>query len=239
MEAGTGTVSEPSRDVNAEGAAESALWALATSAGKDSTLALHRARAQGLDVRYAFNVYEGSTDRVRFHGTRRELVEAHGRALGVEVLLDHTHPDDFEPVFLGVLEALRERGVDGVIFGNVHLTGIREWYEERTTEAGLLHREPLWGGQPGAVVREFVELGFRATVVSVDLELGDPAWLGEEIDLDLIHSIEAHGADPCGEHGEYHTFVRDGPLFERPVSVRRGEEVEIEGHRLLDLILDE
>lgn len=214
----------------------SPLWALATGAGKDATLAFHRARAQGREVSYALNVYEGTTERVRFHGARRELVEDHGRALGLQVLMDHTHPREYEAVFEGLLDALRERGVDGVIFGNIHLREIREWYRERTTAAGLLHREPLWGEEPGRTVREFVALGYRATVVSVDLERGDPRWLGRELDTELIEEIEAWGADPCGEHGEYHTFVWDGPCFCEPVSLLRGEEVEIEGHRVLDLI---
>lgn len=234
MESGTlpdSEVREP--EVSGPG---STLWAVATGAGKDATLAYHRARAEGLDVRYAFSVYEGSSGRIRFHGTRKELVEAHGRAFGLEVLLDHTHPRAYEPVFVGLLEALRERGVDGTIFGNVHLGDVQAWYRERTEAAGLRHREPLWGDDPGEVVRDFVSRGFRAVVVSVDLERGDPAWVGEELDLDLIRAVEASGADPCGEHGEYHTFVWDGPGFEAPVSFRRGETVEMEGHRLLDLI---
>lgn len=210
--------------------------ALATGAGKDATLALHRARAEGLDVRFAFNVFEGSTGRVRFHGTRAELVEAHGRALGLEPLLEHTHPDDFETAFGRVLDRLVGLGVEGVIFGNVHLEGVRAWYEERVRAAGLEHVEPLWAGDPGALVREFVELGYRATVVSVDLERGDPGWLGRRLDDDLVAEIEAAGADACGEHGEYHTFVRDGPGFRHPVSVSPGEVVEMEGHRLLDLV---
>lgn len=236
-ESETDTLTTPGRSITEPEPEEPAtLWALATGAGKDATLALHRARRQGRDVRYAFNVYEGSTERVRFHGTRKELVEAHGRALDLQVLLDHTHPRDFAPVFEGVLDALQERGVDGVIFGNVHLEGVRAWYEERTAAAGLEHLEPLWGREPAELVREFVELGYRAVVVSVDLESGDPAWLGEEVDHDLLDALEARGADPCGEHGEYHTFVWDGPEFEAPVAFRRGREVEMEGHRLLDLI---
>ena len=212
------------------------LWALATGAGKDATLALHRARSMGREVRYGLNVYEGNTDRVRFHGTRKELVEAHGRHLDLEMLMDHTHPREYEPVFTGLLDALRERGVDGVLFGNLHLTDVRAWYEERTVAAGLRHLDPLWEEDPGAVAREFVGLGYRAVVVSVDLERGDPDWLGRELDRGLIRAIESRGADPCGEHGEYHTFVWDGPAFREPVPFRRGEEVEMEGHRLLDLL---
>lgn len=213
--------------------------ALATGAGKDATLALHRARARGLEVTHAFNVYEGNTGRVRFHGTRKELVEAQARALGLEPVMAHTHPREFEEAFREVLDELVDRGVRGVVFGNVHLEGVRAWYEERTSRAGLTHVEPLWGREPGELVRDVVALGYRALVVSVDLERGKPGWLGRELTLPLIAEIEAAGVDPCGEHGEFHTFVRDGPGFRRPLPVTRGEEVEMEGHRLLDLTLDQ
>jgi len=212
------------------------IHALATGAGKDATLALHRARARGLDVTVGFNVFEESTGRVRFHGTRAALVERHLEALGLEPLLARSEPDDFEGVFSGVLAGLAERGVGGVVFGNVHLEGVRAWYEERVRGVGLEHVEPLWGEEPGALVREVVDEGYRAVVVSVDLERGDPAWLGRTLDHELVDEIEAAGADPCGEHGEYHTFVRDGPEFVAPVRLRAGRTVETEGHRLLDLL---
>lgn len=215
------------------------IHALATGAGKDATLAFHRARAEGLDVSWAFNVYEGTTGRVRFHGTPKELVVAHARALELELVTDHTHPREFEEVFLDVLERLKERGVGGVVFGNVHLDGVRAWYEERTRAVGLEHVEPLWGEEPSELVRELIALGYRATVVSVDLERGDPTWLGRELTLSLVDEIEAAGVDPCGEHGEYHTFVWDGPDFHRPLPIRTGEVVEMEGHRLVDLSLEE
>jgi len=228
----------PERTVESEGVGRDAqIWALATGAGKDATLALHRARRQGWNVRYAFCVYDGESDRVAFHGTRAALVEAHGRSQELEVLLDATSDTrEYEEVFEGMLQALRERGVDGVIFGNVHLGDVRQWYEERTTAAGLLHREPLWDEDPAELVRELVACGYRALVVSVDLERGDSSWLGRELDLELIHEIEAHGADPCGEHGEYHTFVWDGPGFAGPIRFEVGRQVEMKGHRLLDLI---
>ncbi len=210
-------------------------FALATGAGKDATLALHRARALGWEVPVAFNVWEGSSGRVRFHGIPRELVGEHASALDLRLLDDHTHPDDFETVFGRMLERLVREGVVGVVYGNVHLEGIRSWYEERTTAAGLEHREPLWGDPPGELVREFVDLGYGATVVSVDLERGDPGWLGRELDRELVEELEARGCDPCGEHGEYHTFVHDGPLFRRSVQVESAGTVEMEGHRLLDL----
>lgn len=212
-------------------------YALATGAGKDAVLALHRARARGLEVTHALNIYEGNTGRVRFHGTRKELVAAQAGALELELVAAHTHPLGFEEVFQESLEKLSERGIEGVVFGDIHLADVRAWYEERTVAAGLEHLEPLWGLDPGELVQDVVALGYRPVVVSVDLERGRPEWLGRELSLSLIREIEDVGADPCGEHGEYHTFVWDGPEFRRPVPIVRGEEVEMEGHRLLDLTL--
>lgn len=210
-------------------------WALATGAGKDATLALHRARAEGLDVRIGFNLYDEATRRVAFHGTRIGLVEAHCRALDLEPLLEPVPAGGYEDVFLQVLRRLRERGVTGVLFGNVHLADVRGWYEDRTTAAGLRHLEPLWGEAPAAVAAEVVELGYRARVVSVDLEAGNADWLGRDLAPGLLEEIAASGADPCGERGEYHTFVLDGPAFRHGVAVRHGDVVEMKGHRLLDL----
>jgi diphthine-ammonia ligase len=214
------------------------IHALSWSGGKDSTLALDRAVRDGLDVRYLFNIYEGNSNRVRFHGVRRELIRAQADALGLELLQAHTHPSDFEAAFGSLLDTLRERGVGGVLFGNIHLADIRAWYEERTTARGFAHGEPLWDADPRALLDELIGRGYRAKVVSVNAELGDAGWLGRELDAALAAELEAaHGVDPAGESGEYHTFVFDGPLFRAPVRFRTGGRFEREGHLLLDLDL--
>jgi uncharacterized protein (TIGR00290 family) len=133
------------------------------------------------------------------------------------------------------LKELNARKIGGVVFGNIHLADVRAWYEERSKAAKLKHVEPLWGNPPGELVREVLSLGYRATIVSVDLARSDPAWVGQELTLPLVKEMENRGLDPCGEHGEYHTFVFDGPLFHAPVLVGTGEVVEQEGHRLIDL----
>jgi diphthine-ammonia ligase len=209
--------------------------ALFTSGGKDSTLALDRAVRRGLDVSLLANIYEGSSNRVRFHGTPAALLEAQARALGLPLLQDHTHPDDFATTFQRFLGALRDRGIRGVLFGNIHLADVRAWYEERTRAFGFEHVEPLWGDPPGTLVREFVERGYRSLICSVDLKLGKRDWLGREFDETLIREIEAHGADACGEKGEYHSFAFAGPLFRAPLAARPGRKVEMEGHALVEV----
>src|SRR5437763_720008 len=119
-------------------------YALSFSGGKDSMLALDRSIRQGLDIAYLFNIYEGSSGRVRFHGIRAPMIAPQAELLGIPLIQDHTHPEDYEMVLLRVLDRLKEEGVGGIIFGNIHLADIRAWYEEQTTGRGFAHIEPLW-----------------------------------------------------------------------------------------------
>ena len=213
-------------------------YAVAWSGGKDSTLALHRARTGGLRVTHLVSVVDGESDRIPYHGTSAEVLVAQSEALDLELELARTRPDrDFEASFEGLLEKLALAGIRGVVFGNVHLADVRAWWEKRVGAAGLEHVEPLWGGEPARLVREYVQLGYRSQVVSVLLDSpADPAWLGRELDRELLEEIAAREeVDPCGERGEFHTVCRDGPLFLRPVELRAGETSEVEGHRILDL----
>lgn len=211
-------------------------YALSFSGGKDSMLALDRAIRQGLDVAYLFNFYEGSSGRVRFHGIRAPLIAAQAEAIGIPLIQDFTHPDDYETVFLRTLERLREEGIGGIIFGNIHLADIRAWYEERVTGMGFQHVEPLWG-EPGLMLaREVIERGYSPVVVSVDLARAPDSWLGRTFDLDLLRDIEARPeTDPAGERGEYHTFVAGGPLFRHALDIKMGEQVDMEGHGLIEV----
>lgn len=220
-------------------------YAMAWSGGKDSTLALHRARTQGFSVTHLFTLFDGATDRVPYHGVRRALIEAQARVLDLELMTGTTGedlhgdgPEGFEAVLLDLLDRLVTEGIKGVVFGNIHLQDVRDWYEDRVRDRGLDHVEPLWGGEPLHLTREFVTLGYRGRVVSVHLENGDPDWLGSDLDVRFLEEVGAtRGVDAAGEQGEYHTFVWDGPLFHRAVPVRGSEVREIRGHRILDLRL--
>ena len=212
--------------------------AMAWSGGKDSTLALHRARMQGFPVTHLFTVCDGATGRVPYHGLRAEVLRAQASSLGMESLIAETSEErGFEEVFEAVLDRLGELEVGAVVFGNIHLADVREWYEERVRSHGFEHVEPLWGSEPARLVREFVQLGYRARIVSVQEDSGaETDWLGRDFDADLLEEIFARSAvDPCGERGEFHSFCRDGPLFHEAVEVEEGEALTIEGHRVLDL----
>ena len=211
-------------------------YAVSWSGGKDSTLALDRAVRSGLDVRHLFNLYDAASGRVAFHGTRAELIRRQAEHLGLGILQLPVPSGEFERVFLDGLDRLRVLGAGGIVFGNIHLADVRAWYEERTRARGFEHVEPLWGEPPEALVAEVIERGYRAIIVSVDLQRGRRDWLGRELTSALAAEIASvDGADPAGEHGEYHTYVFDGSLFQRPVGVRPGETLEMKGHALVDL----
>lgn len=212
-------------------------YALSFSGGKDSTLALDRARRDGLDIAFLFNIYERSSGRVRFHGVRASLIASQADSLGIPLIQDATHPDDYETVLLRILDRLRDEDIGGIIFGNIHLADIRAWYEDRVTARGFRHIEPLWGERPVDLVRETVDRGYEATLVSIDLARTPSDWLGRRIDLAFIDDLDRHSdIDPCGERGEYHTFVAAGPLFDRPLHVQLGRRIEMEGHAMLEVM---
>lgn len=212
-------------------------YALMSSAGKDCTLALDRALRQGLDIGYVINTYDRETGRVAFHGTRREMVETYIRHLNLEPLQFASGGEPYEETFQQLLRDVKSRGITGLVFGNIHLSDVRAWYEDRVTAAGLEHIEPIWGEQPADLIRESVDLGYRSLIISVDLERGAAQLLGNEINKALIDAMSRiPNLDPCGEHGEYHSFVFDGPLFQSPVPFERGGTFESHNHKLLDLI---
>lgn len=212
--------------------------ALSFSGGKDSMLALDRAAQLGWPVSYLLNLYDAASQRVRFHGVRQELIQAQADALGIPLLAYPTQPETFEPVFLSALDDLCQRGVDAIIFGNIHLADVRAWYEERTTGKGLAHLEPLWGEPVGLLAREVVQRGYQAILTSVELARARESWLGQPLSESLIQEFEAASIDACGERGEYHTFVSNGPLFRAPLPIRLGERVSMPGYALIDITLE-
>ena len=198
-------------------------YALMWSGGKDSALALHRARLQGRHVSRLINFYESTTGRVRFHATRVQMLESQAAAASIELRAIATTWPEMEERLRGELAALRAAGFTGVVFGDIHLADVRAWYEERVVAAGLEHVEPLWGEAPGRLVREFVETGGRAVVTCVDTTRLDRSWLGRLIDARFADEITSIGVDPCGENGEYHSFVFESPEFSRSVAWRAGD----------------
>jgi diphthine-ammonia ligase len=194
------------------------------SGGKDSALALDRARRAGLDVQTLLTFYDSASGRVRFHATPIEVIRKQAAATGVPALTAvGTAWSEMESALRRELEGLRASGCVGVVLGDIHLADVRAWYEERVTGAGLEHVEPLWGETSPALLADFVGSGGRAVVTCVDLDRLDESWLGRVIDPDFALEIAKLDVDACGENGEYHSFAFAGPAFRRPVDWAPGE----------------
>jgi uncharacterized protein (TIGR00290 family) len=180
---------------------------------------MHRARAAGLDMAYLLAMFDESGERTRSHAIPREVMQAQAAALGLELVAPSASWSDYESVFIQTLTALRARGVTEVVFGDIDLAPHRAWEEKVCAAAGLTARLPLWQEDRGALAAEVLKLGYRPLVVCTDDRWLGAEWCGRPYDQNCIHDLP-DGVDVCGENGEFHTFVLDGPTFRAPVPAR-------------------
>lgn len=193
------------------------MYAIASSGGKDSTLALYRAQQSGFAVTHLFHIYNTDTTRVRFHGYKHDIVEEQARLMGLEGIMMPTRSQEFDSDFEIALEAVKDKGLRGIIFGNIFLSDVREFYETRVRAIGLEYYDMLWGEPTKSVMESFIQSGFKAIVTAVWLKKLDRKYLGREIDGSFLVDLEKEEADVCGENGEFHSLVYDGPCFKQPL----------------------
>jgi uncharacterized protein (TIGR00290 family) len=205
------------------------------SGGKDSALALWRARQRGLDVRWLVTAYDAASGRVRFHATPLETIAAQADAAGLELVPVSTTWEGFDAALRDAYARLRREGCTGIVFGDIHLADVRAWYEERTGAAGLAHIEPLWGEDPGRLLAEFVAIGGRAILTCIERTKLPVSWLGRVIDQDFVRDIAPLAIDPCGENGEYHSFAFAGPFFRGPLRWTAGDRRDDDRFAQLDV----
>jgi len=209
--------------------------AVSWSGGKDSCAAFERSR-EAFDIVAAVTMVDLEGSRSRSHGIRTELLQAQTAALGVRHVMRRCDWESYEREFEHGLRELQADGVTHVIYGDIVYPEHRAWAERLSALAGVVAVEPLFGIPTSEVARSFVRGGARATIVAVNASRLDAAWLGTELSDDAIDRLVALGVDPCGEDGEYHTFVTDSPGFAQPVKVSHGEIVQVRGYWAMDLL---
>lgn len=187
------------------------------SGGKDSCLALWRALQQGIDVRTLLVMFEESGERSRSHALPLPLIERQAQALGLELVVRNASWKTYEAVFTEVLKQLRASGHEQAVFGDIDLQAHRDWEEKVCAAAGVTAVLPLWHNDRRKLADEVLAAGFRAVVVCTDSRYLGDEFCGRQYDAQFIADLPA-GVDACGENGEFHTFVYDGPCFERPVA---------------------
>jgi len=209
--------------------------AVSWSGGKDSCAAFERSR-EAFEIVAAVTMVDLEGTRSRSHGIRIELLRAQTAALGLRHVMRRCDWESYEQEFEHGLRELHADGVTHVIYGDIVYPEHRAWAERLSERAGLTAVEPLFGIPTSEVARSFVRSGARATLVAVNASRLDATWLGTQLSDEAIDRLIALGVDPCGEEGEYHTFVTDSPSFAQPVAVQPGEVVQVRGYWAMDLL---
>jgi len=210
------------------------------SGGKDSSLALH-ALEQRAEVRVAglLTTLTDEYHRISMHGVRRSLLLKQAEALGLPLHEVRIPPQGANPIYESRMEcALREQlsaGVRAVAFGDIFLEDLREYRERQLARLGMQAIFPVWKRDTRELAREFCALGFRAIAVCIDPRKLDRSFAGRELTPDFFSDLPKN-VDPCGENGEFHTFVFAGPIFGKPIHIRRGDVVDREGFVFCDLL---
>jgi uncharacterized protein (TIGR00290 family) len=209
------------------------------SSGKDSTFALHRARAAQLDVTALLTTLNEEHDRVTMHAVRRELLEAQADRLDLPlVVVELPSPcsnEVYEEKMAGVVELARSEKVDTMVFGDLFLEDVRAYRTRQLAGTGIRPVFPLFGEETTRLAAEMLATGVEATITCADPSKVDRTLAGRRWDASVIASLP-EGVDPCGEYGEFHTFASDGPGFRTPVRVEVGERVERDGFAFCDLL---
>ncbi|MDB4882617.1 MAG: hypothetical protein JWL95_1383 [Gemmatimonadetes bacterium] len=220
--------------------------ALSWSGGKDSSLALYRLRASTeYEVTVLLTSVTREYDRVSIHGVRRSLLERQAASLGlplIEVALEpHSTNAAYQKAFLAALGelAVTYPAVRQIAFGDLYLRDVRAYRDRLLGDTGYHGLYPLWERPTREMAELFIADGFAATLVCVDNSQIDASFAGRRFDRALLDALPPT-ADPCGENGEFHTFVHDGPIFAEPIAVSRGQIVLREGRfTYCDLLLAE
>jgi diphthine-ammonia ligase len=206
------------------------------SGGKDSCLAAHYAILAGYDVRFLANTVARDSGRVRFHGILADVIRLQSKAVARPLLQQETDPDTYEREFKDNVRRGLGDGVTSVVFGDIHLQHCLEWATRVCDELGVDLVEPLFGRDPKQVLADFIGAGFEAIVVSTQADLLGKDWVGRRIDGTFLDDIVARpDVDPCGENGEYHSLVLDGPLFSQRLEIAEAEPVLLGGYWFLDI----
>ncbi len=209
------------------------------SGGKDSCLALHRAIQRGGEPKYLLTMMVKDGTKSRAHGLPKGLFEAQAHSLGIPLEFRSTSRSEFRSVMIATLRELKEKGVEFGVFGDIDLEQHLEWVEGVCSSAKIQPYEPLWQLNRQRVVRDFLNLGFKALIIAVKHDVMDPAYLGSMLNRECAMELEKSGIDSSGEGGEFHTVVTDGPIFSSPIQLKINDTIIRDGRSFLNVSIEE
>lgn len=210
------------------------------SGGKDCMFALYsflQASPQN-QVSYLINFCDSELLQSRSHGLESSLIQAQAEAIGIPLIQEPVTRGTYELHLKKVINQLKAEGIHTGVFGDIYLDVHRDWIERVCAEMDITPVFPLWGESTTSLMHKFIDAGFRTLLVSVKDEARFHPLLGKEMNYQLLNQLlQMEGVDPCGENGEYHTYVFDGPFFSYPVPYKPGEPYFADNHLLLPIKL--
>jgi uncharacterized protein (TIGR00290 family) len=199
------------------------------SGGKDSAMALHRIQQSGeYDLLCLLTSISSQYQRISMHGVRIELLEMQAKNIGLPLVKmeipEMPTMEMYEEVMKGMLENLKEKGATHSIFGDIFQEDLRKYREDKLSLLNLKGVFPLWNIPTKDLIHQFIDLGFKTIITCVNEKFLDKSFAGRIIDKDFLKDLPSN-VDPCGENGEFHTFVYEGPIFNEPLRIKTGEVV--------------
>ncbi len=212
------------------------------SGGKDSAMALHELKKNNqYEIASLLTTVTEDYDRISMHGVRRVLLEKQAKSLELplyKVLIPKDCSNEtYAAKMTEALNLFKQQGVEEVAFGDIFLEDVRQYRLDNLAKLNMKGVFPIWGRDSAELARSFVALGFRAVVSCIDTKVMDKKFLGWQIDQDFIKALPPN-IDPCGENGEFHSFVYDGPIFKEKIGYRLGELVLRDSFHFCDLLPD-
>ena len=203
------------------------------STGKDSSLALYKAVEADMEPLGLLITYNTNAEKAWFHGVGRDVLDRLSAALEIPIDLIMTDGTDYEERFEEKLREWKGRGAEYCVFGDIDLEAHLKWDKDRCEAAGLTGYFPLWQMDRKEAVKELLKAGFTARITTVNTKYMGAEYLGKALSLELLTRLAAEGVDVCGENGEYHTLVTDGPLFKQTFDYEFGKTVFDHGYSKL------
>jgi uncharacterized protein (TIGR00290 family) len=199
------------------------------SGGKDSALCLYKILQGGkYNVSHLLTSVNAAHNRISMHGVRRSLLEAQAKAIGIPLqtieLPEQPGMEEYEAQMAGNVLQLKQAGCTHAIFGDIFLEDLKLYREQKLQQLGIECIFPLWKIDTTLLVKEFIKLGFKSIIVCVNDNYLDKSFCGRVIDEDFLNDLPAN-VDPCGENGEFHSFVFEAPIFKHPIPITKGEIV--------------
>lgn len=207
------------------------------SGGKDSCFACYKAIQEGYDVSQLL-IMMSDPSKSNFHMISSELLDAQSQAIGIPIVKWTTTLDTYEQEFKKALLQMKTKGMEGLLTGDVYDVALHEkgWLDRICKEVDLKPVKPLWHRDTQQILNEFINEGFKATVVRAKTDVLGVEWLGRQVNKKFFNDLLKLGTvDPCGERGEFHTFVTDGPLFKKRIEILESEKTTLNGYGRLEI----